>query len=138
MKSMKKIGIIGMGYVGLPLWINFSKNGFQAVGFDAKKDIVASINKGQSYIGHIPSAGIKKARKAGSYGTSDMSEIQGVDAIIICVPTPISKNRERDLHVRSRRQRQMCIRDSNRGINYSCYRRTELYYWQGFLCCLFP
>jgi len=97
MKSMKKIGIIGMGYVGLPLWINFSKNGFQAVGFDAKKDIVASINKGQSYIGHIPSAGIKKARKAGSYGTSDMSEIQGVDAIIICVPTPISKNREPDL-----------------------------------------
>ena len=64
MKSMKKIGIIGMGYVGLPLWINFSKNGFQAVGFDAKKDIVASINKGQSYIGHIPSSGIKKARKA--------------------------------------------------------------------------
>ena len=81
---MKKIGIIGMGYVGLPLWINFSKNGFQAVGFDAKKEIVTSLNNGKSYIGHIPSADIKKARKVGSYGTSDMSEIQSVDAIIIC------------------------------------------------------
>ena len=81
---MKKIGIMGMGYVGLPLWINFSKNGFQAVGFDAKKEIVTSLINGKSYIGHIPSADIKKARKVGSYGTSDMSKIQSVDAIIIC------------------------------------------------------
>ena len=80
---MKKIGIIGMGYVGLPLWINFSKSGFQVVGFDAKKEIIASLNKGKSYIGHIPSSDINKAIKAGSYGTSDMSEIQNVDVIII-------------------------------------------------------
>jgi len=102
MKSMKKVGVIGMGYVGLPLWINFSKNGFQVTGFDANNSIIESLNEGRSYIGHIPSSSIKKSLKNGSFGTNDISQISNVDVIIICVPTPISKNREPDLrHVKS-------------------------------------
>ena len=90
---MKKIGIIGMGYVGLPLWINFSKSGFQVVGFDAKKEIIASLNKGKSYIGHIQRSDINKERKAGSYGTSDMEANQNVDVSIMLVPKTKTKNR---------------------------------------------
>ena len=88
---MKKIGIIGMGYVGLPLWINFSKNGFQVVGFDTNKDIVSALNKGQSYIGHIPSEDIKESMKVGSYGTSDISEIQSVDESLFVFQPPSLK-----------------------------------------------
>ncbi|MEK6805933.1 MAG: nucleotide sugar dehydrogenase [Pseudomonadota bacterium] len=92
------IGIIGMGYVGLPLMLRFVDSGFRVIGFDIDEDKVKRLNAGESYIAHIDSAAIRKA--VGSHGlevTSDMARASEVDALIICVPTPLNRQREPDL-----------------------------------------
>lgn len=93
---MKTIGIIGLGYVGLPLLINFSKV-FHVIGFDSSIQKVESINKKESYINHIDLDALDQENGGLPYATNDMSLISKVDAIIICVPTPITKHREPDL-----------------------------------------
>ena len=85
-----------MGYVGLPLLISFSKH-FNVIGFDADPKKVNNINKGVSDISHIPSTDISKIKSNLPRATNDFSFIKKVDAIIICVPTPITKHREPDL-----------------------------------------
>jgi UDP-N-acetyl-D-glucosamine dehydrogenase len=93
----KTIGIIGLGYVGLPLLINFSKK-FNVLGFDSSKNKTELLNKGSSYIDHISHDEISSISNNFDYiATSDFSLISQVDAIIICVPTPITKHREPDL-----------------------------------------
>ena len=93
----KTIGIIGLGYVGLPLLINFSKK-FNVLGFDSSKNKTELLNKGSSYIKHIADDEISSISNNFDYiATSDFSLISQVDAIIICVPTPITKHREPDL-----------------------------------------
>tara|TARA_B100000963_G_scaffold156971_1_gene136605 strand:+ start:10311 stop:11588 length:1278 start_codon:yes stop_codon:yes gene_type:complete len=98
MEKNKKqvVGIIGLGYVGLPLLINFSKS-YEVIGFDSDQEKVDLINTGTSPIEHIPSSDIKKIQSKYSLATTNFSEIKKVDAIIICVPTPITIHRDPDL-----------------------------------------
>ena len=91
------IGIIGLGYVGLPLVLRFSEVGLRVLGLDIDPAKVAMLNSGQSYIEHIPSERIVRAQELGFRATAEFSEVAGVDALLICVPTPLSKHREPDL-----------------------------------------
>ena len=91
------IGIVGLGYVGLPLVIRFTEVGYRVIGFDIDPIKVRRLNRGQSYIKHIPEALIRKTRKAGFVATSDYALSRKADALIICVPTPLDAHREPDL-----------------------------------------
>lgn len=93
-----KIAIIGLGYVGLPLCLQFARNDVQVIGLDIDSFKVDSINGGRSYIQHIDSCDVLKLVSAKTFSAStDFSEIRNVDAAIICVPTPLNKNREPDI-----------------------------------------
>src|SRR5437667_9223503 len=93
-----KIAVIGLGYVGLPLAIQFARSNVNVIGLDVDKTKVDLINKGQSYIKHIQSADIAELVTAGKLSAStDFGRIKEVEAVIICVPTPLNKNREPDL-----------------------------------------
>ncbi len=93
-----KIGVIGMGYVGLPLLLEFVNENFDTLGFDIDPAKVEALNAGKSYIKHIPSEKIKEAREAGKFeATDDFSRLSEVDAILVCVPTPLGKHREPDI-----------------------------------------
>lgn len=91
------IGIVGLGYVGLPLMLRYSQVGFQVLGFDIDPDKVSRLNHGQSYIEHIPAALIAEACGKGFEATTDFSRASEPDALIICVPTPLNAYREPDL-----------------------------------------
>lgn len=91
------IAIVGLGYVGLPLMLRFNGVGFRVLGIDIDSAKVDRLNAGQSYIAHIPSEQITAARRAGFEATSDFARAAEADALIICVPTPLNKNREPDL-----------------------------------------
>jgi UDP-N-acetyl-D-glucosamine dehydrogenase len=92
-----RIGIVGMGYVGLPLAMLFSDERFRVTGFDIDPGKVATLNKGGSYIVRMLPSSIQQAQKAGFHATSDYSEIAQMDAVIICVPTPLNEYHEPDL-----------------------------------------
>ena len=92
-----RIGIVGMGYVGLPLALLFSEQGFRITGFDIAENKVSTLNSGGSYIVRITPESIQEARKAGFRATSDYSEVANMDAVIICVPTPLNEYHEPDL-----------------------------------------
>jgi len=92
-----RIGIIGMGYVGLPLALLFSEERFSITGFDIDSSKVGTLNRGESYIVRIPGAEIQSAKKHGFIATSDYSRIAQMDVVIICVPTPLSKYHEPNL-----------------------------------------
>ncbi len=92
-----RIGIVGMGYVGLPLALLFSEERFQVTGFDIAADKVSTLNRGGSYIVRILPESIQEAQKAGFRATANYSEIEAMDAIIICVPTPLNEYHEPDL-----------------------------------------
>ncbi len=92
-----RVGIVGMGYVGLPLALLFSDQRFRVTGFDIAQDKVATLNKGGSYIVRILPEMIQQAQKAGFRATADYSEIAEMDAVIICVPTPLNEYHEPDL-----------------------------------------
>lgn len=91
------IGIVGMGYVGLPLALRYSEIGYAVTGFDIDPGKVANMNQGISHIEHIKHTRLQAACSAGFHATADMAEIAGVDAIILCVPTPLNRYREPDL-----------------------------------------
>ncbi|MDD3605507.1 MAG: nucleotide sugar dehydrogenase [Kiritimatiellae bacterium] len=91
------IGIVGLGYVGLPLMLRFIESGYRVLGLDIDPKKVATLNRGGSYIEHIPAAKIKNARKHGFEATTDFSLSRKADALIICVPTPLDEHREPDL-----------------------------------------
>ena len=92
-----RIGIVGMGYVGLPLALLFSGERFRVTGFDIAADKVEALNSGSSYIVRILPEMIQEARKSGFRATADYSEIAEMDAVIICVPTPLNEYHEPDL-----------------------------------------
>jgi UDP-N-acetyl-D-glucosamine dehydrogenase len=92
-----RIGIVGMGYVGLPLALLFSGERFRVTGFDIAKDKVETLNAGGSYIVRIAPSAIQAAQKAGFRATSDYSGVAEMDAVIICVPTPLDAHHEPDL-----------------------------------------
>ncbi len=91
------IGIVGLGYVGLPLVLRYSEVGYKVVGFDIDQRKVDSLQAGRSYIEHISSSAIDSAIAAGFQPTTDFSRASQADALIICVPTPLNKFREPDL-----------------------------------------
>lgn len=93
-----KIAIVGLGYVGLPLALQFARNGVQVLGLDVDVTKVEAINAGRSYIKHVEAAWIAAEVKAGRlHASADFSRAKSVDAVIICVPTPLNKNREPDI-----------------------------------------
>ncbi len=92
-----RIGIVGMGYVGLPLALLFSGERFRVTGFDIAADKVEALNSGSSYIVRILPEMIQEAQKSGFRATADYSEIAEMDAVIICVPTPLNEYHEPDL-----------------------------------------
>jgi UDP-N-acetyl-D-glucosamine dehydrogenase len=93
-----KIGIIGCGYVGLPLALRFSDVGQRVTGFDLDKTKVDKLNSGQSYIQHIPAEKIREHVQARRFdATTDFARLREMDAILICVPTPLDERREPDL-----------------------------------------
>jgi UDP-N-acetyl-D-glucosamine dehydrogenase len=92
-----KIGIIGLGYVGLPLSLLFSEAGFKVTGFDIDEKKVADLEAGRSYIFRIPAEEIQSAGKQGFTATTDFAKLSDQDAIIMCVPTPLTEHREPDL-----------------------------------------
>jgi UDP-N-acetyl-D-glucosamine dehydrogenase len=92
-----RIGIVGMGYVGLPLALLFSSERYKVTGFDIEPAKVNTLNGGGSYIVRILPASIREAQKAGFRATADYSEIAQMDAVIICVPTPLDEHHEPDL-----------------------------------------
>ena len=91
------VGIIGLGYVGLPLIREFSFSGIKVIGFDIDNKKVNLLNAGKSYIKHIPDKIVNECLKKGFMATIDFSYLKNTDAIIICVPTPLSEHREPDL-----------------------------------------
>ncbi len=91
------VGIVGLGYVGLPLMLRFSEVGYRVLGFDIDAAKVAALNAGKSYIEHIDAGHIARARKSGFEATADFSRAAEADALILCVPTPLNKYREPDL-----------------------------------------
>ncbi|MBT5969463.1 MAG: nucleotide sugar dehydrogenase [Nitrospina sp.] len=92
------IGIIGLGYVGLPLAIEFCKTGFQVTGLDIDQEKIDLLSRGKSYINHISGANIKHLNQECKFkGTTNFTLISNLDCILICVPTPLSKNREPDM-----------------------------------------
>ena len=91
------IGIVGLGYVGLPLMLRYTDAGFRVLGFDIDTFKTGSLNSGKSYIEHIPSEKIAAARRKGFEATDDFSRIAEADAVILCVPTPLNKYREPDI-----------------------------------------
>jgi UDP-N-acetyl-D-glucosamine dehydrogenase len=91
------VAVIGMGYVGLPLTLRFSESGFRVIGLDIDTAKVDKLNRGESYIRHIPATAVAAARANGFSATSDFSRLREADAIIICVPTPLNRYREPDL-----------------------------------------
>ena len=92
-----RIGIVGMGYVGLPLALLFSEERFVITGFDVDPRKVDTLNQGGSYIVRIPREEIESARKHGFSATSDYARIAEMDVVIICVPTPLNEYHEPDL-----------------------------------------
>lgn len=92
-----QIGVIGLGYVGLPLALLYTEAKFRVTGFDIDQRKLATLNSGGSYIYRIPSTEIQAARSRGFSATGDFSRLADMDAIIICVPTPLDEYREPDL-----------------------------------------
>ena len=91
------IGIVGLGYVGLPLMLRYCEVGYKVIGFDIDQSKVAALRNGQSYIEHIPTRSIENALAKGFDPTADFSRAAEADALILCVPTPLNKHREPDL-----------------------------------------
>ncbi|MDJ1160258.1 nucleotide sugar dehydrogenase [Chelatococcus sp. SYSU_G07232] len=92
------LGVIGLGYVGIPLALTAVKTGFSVLGFDIDAPRVAQINRGESFIKHIPHAAVAEAVAAERFvATTDFDRLAEADAVLICVPTPLTKYREPDL-----------------------------------------
>src|ERR1051325_3329385 len=93
-----RVGVIGLGYVGLPLVVEYAASGFEGIGFEVDETKADKINRGDSYIGDVPSGRVKKlVENKRLRATTDFSHLTDCDAIIICVPTPLRKTKEPDV-----------------------------------------
>ena len=93
-----KVGVVGLGYVGIPLVLAFCRKGFEVLGFDIVEERCAMLRSGQSYIGHIRDAEVTEHTEAGRLdATSEFSRVAEVDALLICVPTPLTRHHEPDI-----------------------------------------
>ncbi len=92
------VGVIGLGYVGLPLALTFCEKGFPVVGFDVDQKKITALERGESYIAHIGEGRVPEALATGRFrATTDFDELRTVDAVLIAVPTPLTRQREPDL-----------------------------------------
>ena len=92
------VGVIGLGYVGLPLVLRFGEVGFPVLGFDVDPEKITQLNAGQSYIGHVEASRVAELRNSARFeATADFSKLAEADCVIICVPTPLNSNREPDM-----------------------------------------
>ena len=92
------VGVVGLGYVGLPLAVEKAKAGFKTIGFDVQKSKVDSVNAGHNYIGDVVDSDLEKLVQEGKLSaTTDFSFVKDVDFIAICVPTPLDKHQEPDI-----------------------------------------
>jgi len=96
-KHRSVIGVVGLGYVGLPLVLRFVEQGFRVIGFDIDPTKIRLLQSGRSYIKHIDSARLRQARGKGFEATADFARSRTADALIICVPTPLDAHREPDM-----------------------------------------
>ena len=93
-----EIGVIGLGYVGLPLALTAAEAGFSVSGFDIDAEKVTALNAGRSYIAHIAAEAVQRAREPGRFAaTTDFAELQQMDVVLVCVPTPLTVQREPDM-----------------------------------------
>src|SRR5918998_80674 len=93
-----KVGVVGLGYVGLPLAVEFAKAGFRVIGYDVSERVVAALRSGRSHIQDVPSAELAALVRSGTFeATTDERRLADVDAISIAVPTPLSKTRDPDM-----------------------------------------
>ncbi len=92
-----RVGIIGLGYVGLPLTLLFSEERFRVTGFDIDAAKVERLTAGESYIHRIEGEHIREAQRAGFEATTDFARIAEVDAVLICVPTPLHEDHTPDM-----------------------------------------
>ncbi len=92
-----QVGIIGLGYVGLPLGLAFSEKGFRVLGFDVDESKVETLNAGRCYIEHLEASRVEQARAAGFAATSDFDRLADPDVLLICVPTPLDRHLEPNL-----------------------------------------
>src|ERR1035438_2069132 len=93
-----RVGIVGLGYVGLPLAVEFAKAGFSVTGIDLHAGKTERVNAGDSYVGDIPSAVLAEVVQAGKLrATPDFSAVRDLDTINICVPTPLRKTKDPDM-----------------------------------------
>lgn len=92
------VGVIGLGYVGLPLAIEFASAEFPVIGFDLDVEKVRAVNEGRSYIKHIPPSAVSEiSQRSECFATADFSILQKTDCILICVPTPLTHHQEPDM-----------------------------------------
>jgi UDP-N-acetyl-D-glucosamine dehydrogenase len=92
-----KAAVIGLGYVGLPLAVNAARQGLEVVGFDVSRERVATLNAGHSHIGDVSDGDLRRAIDDGFHATADEAELREADAIFICVPSPLGRNRQPDM-----------------------------------------
>jgi len=93
-----RVGVVGLGYVGLPLALGFARNGFRTTGFDIDAAKVEKLLRGETYITHIPASAVAaEVNKGKLEATTDYAQLREMDAIIICVPTPLDEHRDPDL-----------------------------------------
>src|SRR5262245_61747336 len=93
-----RVVVIGAGYVGLPLLVELARAGFSATGYDKDPEKVRMLNRGESYIGDIPTAALKPLVESGRLrASSDADVLRAADAVIVCVPTPLNKTKEPDM-----------------------------------------
>ncbi len=92
------IGVVGLGYVGLPLALEFAREGFHVIGYDVSEEVVAELMRGESHIQDVPSAAVAEAVRAGRLeATADVTRLRDMDAVSIAVPTPLAKTRDPDM-----------------------------------------
>jgi UDP-N-acetyl-D-glucosamine dehydrogenase len=97
-KTHPSVAIVGLGYVGLPLSLQFARSGTRVLGLDIDPEKVDALNQGHSYIEHIPAETVAEQVKARRFAAAtDFARVKEVDAVLICVPTPLNKNREPDI-----------------------------------------
>jgi UDP-N-acetyl-D-glucosamine dehydrogenase len=92
------VGIVGLGYVGLPLALSFAESGKRVIGFDSDRDKIEDLRRGRSPLRHVGAGRVRHALSSGLFGaTDDFAQLERVTAALICVPTPLTRNREPDL-----------------------------------------
>src|SRR4051812_37415292 len=93
-----RVGVIGLGYVGLPLLVEFARSGFHSTGFEVDEWKASEINQGRSYIGDVAPDAVRELAGSNTLrATTDFSHLKDCDAVIICVPTPLRKTKEPDV-----------------------------------------